>query len=115
MQMNKHLKRAATKAQASTFDRARIGAVIVKGGRILVTGHNEIRYSKRTGKTWPSIHAEEKVILTLLKQPGGLKQLAGATIYVSRVLKNGETALAKPCKMCSNLIQAVGIKRVIHT
>lgn len=113
--MNKHLKKASNEALNSTFDRARIGAVIVKGGRVLAAGHNEIRYNKRTGKAWPSIHAEEGVILALLRQPNGMKQLAGATIYVSRVLKNGETALAKPCEMCSNLIQAVGIKRVIHT
>src|SRR5574340_1102878 len=108
--MNKHLCKATTAALSSTFYRARVGAVIVKGVRILSTGYNEIRYSKRTGKQWPSVHAEESAILHLLKQPDGLKQLAGSTLYVSRILKNGETALAKPCKMCSNLIQSVGIK-----
>lgn len=113
--LHKHLKRAAIAANNSTFNRAKVGAIIVKGGRILSSGHNIIKYSKKTGKSWPSIHAEEKVILALLKQPGGLKQLAGATIYVSRILKNGLTGCAKPCDNCARLIASVGIRRIIHS
>lgn len=92
-----------------------MGAIIVKGGRVLGSGVNELKYSRKTGKPWASIHAEEAAILSIIKKPDGLKMVAGSTIFVSRVLANGKTSLAKPCKECQKLIESVGIKKVIHT
>lgn len=109
------LKQAQKQAVNSSFARARIGAVIVKGGRVLSTGYNELRYSKRNGRPWASVHAEEMAIVKLLKQPNGLKILAGSVLYVSRIKKDGNVAEAKPCLECQELIDAVGIKRVVHT
>lgn len=111
----KKLKIASKIAEKSVFDRARIGAVIVKGGRVLSTGFNQIRYTRLNQREWPSLHAEEDAILKVLKQPNGLERLAGGTIFVSRILKNGSTACAKPCKKCQKLIDAVGIKKVVYT
>lgn len=102
-------------AAQSEFSRARIGAVITKGGRVLSTGINERKYTKRNGRSWPSIHAEEAAILKILKEPNGQRKLIGATIYVSRIKKDGTPGLAKPCKDCQALINAVGIKRVFYT
>ena len=109
------LKQAQKQASNSTFIRARIGAVIVKGGRVLSTGYNSLRYSKRNGRSWASVHAEEMAIVKLLKQSAGLKQLAGSVLYVSRIKKDGTVAESKPCLECQELIDAVGIKRVVHT
>ncbi len=109
------LKHACKQASNSTFFRARVGAVIVKGGRILSTGYNDLRYSKRNGRSWASVHAEEMAIVKLLKQPNGLKQLAGSTLYVSRIKKDGSTGCAKPCKECKTLLDSVHIHKVIHT
>lgn len=111
----KHLKLASKKALLSSFSRAKMGAVIVKSGRVLSTGINNIRYSKHNKRTWASVHAEEQAIVSLLKQPEGIKQLAGSTLYISRVMKDGSTGLAKPCEDCQKLIDAVGIKKVVHT
>lgn len=111
----KHLLRASILASSSLFTRAKVGAVIVKGGRVLSTGINSLRYTKDNGRSWPSLHAEEQAILKLLKQPNGGKHLVGSTIYVSRVKKDGSVGLAKPCQKCQELIDAVGIRKIVYT
>ena len=112
----KGLKHAWKQANQSKFTRARMGAVIVKGGRILSSGYNQTRYSRLSARNqYESIHAEEAAILRILSKPNGLQLLAGATIYVTRIKKDGSTGLAKPCESCQDLINSVGIKKVIHT
>jgi len=110
------LKQAIRAASESVFYRARTGAVIAKGKRILSTGHNRIGYSKwLPDRPYPeSIHAEQDAIIKLLKKRK-LNDLAGATIYVSRVNSAGAARLAKPCVHCANLIRAVGISAVVYT
>jgi deoxycytidylate deaminase len=106
------IRLASKQAKKSTFERYRLGAVIVKGNRVLATGYNEIRYSKRLRKS--NIHAEEAAILKLLKE-NRLQDLNGSAIYVSRVCPSGRTAMAKPCKTCAELIRSVGLDKVIYT
>lgn len=106
---------ATRKANESEFTRARVGAVITKGGRVLASACNKLRYSRRNDRPWPSMHAEESAILKVLRHPAGLRKLQGATLYVSRVKKDGTCGLAKPCKDCQDLIDSVGIKKVIYT
>lgn len=90
----------------------KLGAVITKGGRVLSTGYNEIRYAKYTGHG--TVHAEEMAIMRLLRN-NGMGALSGATIYVMRHLRSGGTGLARPCSRCMGLIQSVGIKRIHYT
>ena len=111
----KGLNIAKRKANQSTFSRARIGAVITKGGRVISSAINQTRYSKNANANWASTHAEEAAIIRVLHKPTGLKQLAGATIYVTRIKKDGTCGIATPCPSCQSLINSVGIKRVIHT
>ena len=111
----KGLRLASKKAEDSSFDRARIGAVLVKGGRVLASANNELRFTRKAAATWESTHAEEMVILNVLRQPGGLQKLHGSTLYISRVKKDGELGLAKPCANCQRLIDSVHIKKVVHS
>lgn len=111
----KGLNLARKQATKSTFLRARMGAIITKGGRIISSATNQTRYSKHAYANWESIHAEEAAIIRVLRQPNGLSKLAGATLYVTRIKKDGTTGLAKPCSNCLSLINSVGIKKVIHT
>ena len=112
----KGLDNARKEAGKSTFSRARVGAVIIKGGRLLSSGCNQTRYSRLSARNmYKSIHAEEACIIKLLRKPNGLQLLAGATIYITRIKKDGSCGLAKPCKSCQALIDSVGIKKVIHT
>lgn len=103
---------AARQALKSDFKQHRLGAVIVKGGRVLSTGFNSRRPSRLLHTT--TLHAEAAAILKLLKQRR-LSDLAGAHIYVTRFTKGGSVGLARPCSACFDLIRSVGITRVFYT
>ena len=109
--------RIATKvAHDSKFRRARVGAVIVMGSRVLSVGCNHIGYSHfLPNRPYPeSMHAEMQAIVELLKKRRQ-DELIGATIYVSRIGRNGMVRLARPCRHCDILIRAVGINKVVFT
>jgi deoxycytidylate deaminase len=100
----------ATKSEARNTH----GAVVVKGGRVMGTGWNKNRnhpaiVSPEHIKTDCSYHAEQVAI-----REAGEDNIKGAIIYVARV-KNGSDRDSKPCLRCSDLIDRVGIKRVVFT
>lgn len=103
---------AKRKAQESPFQKHKLGAVIVKGGRVLSTGYNEIRYTRELRKH--SVHAEQAAILRLLKDRR-VDALVGSEIYVSRTTPGGRVACAKPCVMCHDLIRSCGLRWVHYT
>ncbi len=106
----------ATKQANKSCYRYKVGAIIVKGGRLLATGYNVVGKTNPNHQTFPeSVHAEEAAILSRIKTKDGLASLQGATIYVSRVTSKGSPGLAKPCINCERLIRAVGIKKVVYT
>ena len=109
------IRHAQKQALLSQFRRARVGAVVAKGARILATGHNAIRNFALVKRPYPeSTHAEVAAIGQLLKARR-LHDLAGATLYVCRVGRLGESRLSRPCCNCESLARAVGIRRVIFT
>lgn len=99
-------------AKNSEHSQHRLGAVIVKGGNILATGYNQLRYTRELGSN--TLHAEEAAILKLLNGRD-LGKLPGSTIYVSRTTKGGHSGLARPCHRCAALIRAVGISTICYT
>ena len=109
--------RIATKvARESKFERARMGAVVVRGGSVLSTGCNRIGFSKylRNRVFVESVHAEAQAILGLLKKHK-LEDLVGSTLFVSRVNNSGTARYARPCPACQRLCESVGIRKVIYT
>lgn len=108
----KWFRMAEKTAKNSTFEQHRLGAVVVKSGRILSTGYNEIRYTRELGN--PTLHAEQAAILKLLKQRR-LSDLIGATLYVTRFTRGGRIGISMPCDDCAALIRSVGIKEVHYT
>lgn len=103
---------AGKEAIKSQHKQHKLGAVIVKGNRVLSTGHNSIRFSREIGK--PTLHAEEAAIVKLLTQRR-LHDLFGADLYVTRFTKGGRVGLSLPCSRCMSLIRSVGINRVYYT
>src|SRR5688572_14161707 len=103
---------ASKEAAKSPHKQHKLGAVLVKGERILSTGFNQLRPSGvlRT----PTLHAEAAAILKLLKE-GRLASLAGSEMYVTRFTKGGAVGMAKPCERCMDLIRSVGIRRIHYT
>lgn len=103
---------AFKQAAKSNHNQHKLGAVIVKGHRILATGFNSLRPSRIT-KTH-TLHAEAAAILQLLKERR-LEDLSGSEIYVTRFTRGGSVGLARPCDACMSLIRSVGISEVHYT
>lgn len=106
------IRLANKNALKSTFGQHRLGAVIVKGGRVLSTGYNQRRPSSFLKQK--TLHAEEHAILKLLKT-NQLHRLSNSILYVSRYTRGGNVGLAKPCSRCIELCRAVGIRCVHYT
>ncbi len=109
--------RLATKAaHESKFHRARVGAVIVRGHRVLSTGCNRIGFTRFIrDRAFPeSVHAEQQAILGLLRERRH-HELVGSTLYISRIGRSGEPRLSRPCIHCQRLIESVGIREVFYT
>lgn len=103
---------AAREALKSSFKQHRLGAVIVKGSRILATGFNKRGYNSVSHR--PTMHAEASAILKLLKQRR-LHDLVGSELYVTRYTRGGMVGMARPCTDCMHLINSVGITKIHYT
>lgn len=111
------IKSALSSAKKSNHPRFKMGAVVVKGSRILATGYNQVSRGCRviTHKRWNNtLHAEASAILILLKKKR-LHDLAGADLYVTRINKVGHTMLAYPCEFCLDLARSVGISKIYYS
>lgn len=87
-------------AKGSNCEKYKLGAVVMRGGAVISVGCNRM-YPGHNG----SIHAE----VSALKRNLDLK---GATLFVVRVLKNGEIACSKPCVECEDAIVRSGLKNI---
>jgi deoxycytidylate deaminase len=103
-------------AMSSEQEDYRHGAVLVKGGSVINTSCNKhrlasfgTRFCKDHNGT-PTLHAELGAVLGIDRSI-----TEGATLYVARIGKNGDYRLSKPCSMCSNAMEYVGIRRVFWT
>lgn len=79
----------------------RLGAVGLRSDGVVVYARN--------GSGWlpsPDAHAEARLVRKLDR---------GATVYVARILANGEWAMAKPCPTCMPRLRAKKVVRVFWT
>lgn len=84
-----------------------LGAVVVSRGKIVGRGYNRV-YS--TGTTLDGIHAEINALQNTLAW-----YRKGSTVYVCRMKKSGELALAKPCEKCQHVMKKMGVSRAWYT
>ena len=109
----------------SDFKRARIGAVVVDGNRIISTGcnstktspvqdkYNKYRHFDDGAYCIPKVHAEIAALSPLLNNNS--INWSKTELYIYREHKDGEISCAKPCEACSALIRDLGIKRIYYT
>lgn len=95
------MNEALDSARQSTMNQ-RHGAVVIKNGKILSTGHNRIR------ARWPSVHAEIDALRSLSH-----KERRGSTVYVARISPQGEIRNSKPCLMCERCMRKWGVSNVV--
>ena len=103
-------------AEASDFGDYRHGAVLVKGGSVINTSSNKNSYA-RWGNRFrkrdcghATHHAELGCILGVDRSV-----TKGSTVYVVRIGRRGDLKLSKPCDMCREALQHVGVKKVVYT
>ena len=93
--------------------RVKVGAVIVKNGKVISVGFNKTfggdRIIKYNGKKVRSIHAE---LMALLHAETDLED---AEIFIFSKMKNGNWRLSRPCETCMSAIIEAGIKKVYYT
>lgn len=131
MRPDKHwyyLNIAKAVAQRSTCLRRKYGAVIVNNDEIVSTGYNgsargdenccDVGVCWREAHNVPhgeqyekcvAVHAEQNAIISASR-----KDMIGATLYLYGE-ENGEMIDAKPCLICSRMIQNAGITTVIRS
>jgi tRNA(Arg) A34 adenosine deaminase TadA len=104
------INRATKEAKRSSFKQP-LGAVVVKGGRVVGIGHNDIRFSQRNTSTRyiQSMHAEVAALLA------AGKNASRSIIFVSRITKDGQLAMAKPCSFCMKFMKELNVKRVVYS
>ena len=88
--------------------RFKIGAVLMKHGKVISVGYNQ---TKSHPEAWHTgLHAEIKAIKT-----SGKIEMSNSTMVVYREHKNGTPATAKPCKHCAKAMKDFGIKTIWYT
>lgn len=120
-----YFEAARAVAQLSDFPRVQIGCVIVLGHHIISSGCNQTktapiqkklnkyRFSEDDSSTQHALHAEVNALKPLM----GRKDIEfkNIEVYVYRAYKNGDLALARPCRSCIALLRSLGIRHLYYT
>ena len=110
-------------SQLSNFSRARVGAVVTSGKRILSASCNSTKtrplqfyYNKyRNFEDYKNSNSCEHAEISALSPLIGKEiEWDKVSIYTYRELKNGKRGCSKPCEACSKLIKELGIKNVYY-
>lgn len=117
-----YFRAAKAVSELSDYPIHQIGCVVVKGHRIVSSGHNHKHKcnplqakldTEKYGVACPGkLHAEIMALLPLIRDKVDLK---GASIYIYRQHKNGTLAMARPCSICEKVIKELGIKKIFYT
>lgn len=116
MKIENHFRLARNMALKSP-SKFRLGAVLVKGRRVLSAGFNQMNKTHTVMARFIKdrnhligIHAEIAATVGV-----AAADLDEATIIVYRVLANGKQALAKPCEMCQKYLFDIGVLKVYYS
>lgn len=105
----RHFATARRASLRSDHPLHRLGAVVVRGSRVISVGWNKYKTHPRSPHPFKHIHAEVSAI-----QKAGY-QAFGADLYVYREGRDGVMRLSKPCKSCMAAINKAGVRRVFYT
>ena len=107
---------AAVTAKTSTQGSFRMGAVLVRGASIIRKATNQgekthpLKARQHPRRAYKGLHAEVAALRGLRAY-----DVAGADLYVARVLADGTPGLAKPCGPCMEFLSGLNISRVFFT
>jgi tRNA(Arg) A34 adenosine deaminase TadA len=98
----------AAKLAFTSDNRFRIGAIVVKSGRVLGGSANITKTSPSTPPNRFSTHAEIAALRVS-------SETEDSTLYVARLNSVDQMALARPCSWCIQKILEAGIYRVVYS
>lgn len=117
-----YFRAAKAVAELSDYPIHKLGCVVVKGHRVISSGHNhkhkcnplqaKLDTEKYKVACPGRLHAEIMALLPLIRAKVDLR---GCSIYVYREHKNGTLAMARPCSSCQKIIKELGIKKVFYS
>jgi deoxycytidylate deaminase len=107
------IARAATVAARAVSRKHRVGAVLVRAGKVLATAHNIVALFSSTGERCYDKHAEVRTLTKRRYHEGA--DLAGAVVYVARLRRDRAHGMARPCASCEAALRACGISAVYYT
>ncbi len=95
----------------SEHPRYRLAAVVSRAGRVISVGVNKVSAPKRFTKQRPGmhLHAEIAALFNLPKD-----QAKGAVITIAGITAAGNQMNTKPCRICENAIESMGLKRIVY-
>ena len=103
--------------RAPMIKKARHTCAIVYRKRVLAIGHAK-RKTHPIERKWQRktqsplyLHAEKDAIIKTINKHGD-EILKECSLYVLRVMHNGNIGFSKPCESCNDYINFVGIKKV---
>ena len=118
-------KAASKNADYTGGNQTKVGCVIVYKGAILAKGYNSdkthpwqdkyncYRFTNTSNNYLPSKRHAEINAITKIKYLD--INFSEVHLYIYRSLKNGHSAMARPCPACMNAIRNMGIKKIHYT
>lgn len=121
--IKKYFSKAKNASMLSDFNRQHLGCVFIHKNKVISVGYNTSKenpmqkhYNWYRGynpeETLNSLHAEMKC---LVETRGLDVDWKNVSVFVYRQKKNGEIALAKPCKACRKAMIDRGIREFYYT
>ena len=105
---------AITASLNSDHKQHKVGAAVYYKGKFLATGFNSLKTDPSTH--WYDLAFSRHAEIHALKKAKTRKfDLTNATVFVYRKTKNGDLAMAKPCKMCMDALLEQQVKEVFYT
>lgn len=101
----------AAKAASLSNSRFQVGCAVFKGSRFIRSSCNHMNKSDAGASKFydfPFPHAEYKAVKNLDTSNDYI-------LYVARLTKDGNHAMAKPCDSCMKMLSESGVKAVFYT
>lgn len=111
----KFIELARLVASQSQHKYYKIGAVLVRQGKVISIGSNVYKTHPQqiscfTNEHGSSIHAELNAII------GHSRHLfKKATIYTVRIRADNTISISRPCKSCISILKDLGIKKMLYS
>ena len=109
--VEKGIRLAAEAASESDCPNYKIGAVLMKGNKLIARGNNIFKKSHTQSKTiYNGIHAEFNCLYNV-----DLRKCRSCSLFVARVTNAGALSMARPCPDCLDLLRERGIRVFYYT